>query len=126
MAPTPHRGDEALLNALAAGRSVKEAAEAAGLSERTVYRRIASPAFQGRLQALRDELITVALGELVGGASEAVATLKRLLQARDERVQLGAARTLLEQVLRLREALSLEQRLAALERQVGLERGRRR
>ena len=116
MPTTSARGDEALLNALAAGCPVKEAARAAGLSERTAYRRLASAAFQRRLAALRDELITAALGELASGASEAVATLKRLLKANDERVQLAAARALLEQVLKLREAVSLEQRLAALER----------
>jgi hypothetical protein len=120
------RGEEALLNALAAGRSVLQAAQAAGLSERTVYRRLASPAFQRRLAALRDELITAALGELVCCASQAVSKLRALLEARDERVQLQAARALLDQALRLREAVALEQRLAALERQAERERTRRR
>ena len=120
------RGEERLLNALAAGQSVKRAAEAAGLSERTVYRRLASAVFQRRLAALRDELITAALGELVACASQAVGKLRALLDADDERVQLQAARALLDQALRLREAVTLEQRLAALERNVELERRRRR
>jgi len=120
------RGDEALLNALAAGTSVKQAAQAAGLSERTVYRRLANTGFQQRLAAIRDELITAALGELVGCASKAVTTLRTLLEARDERVQLQAAKVLLEQALRLREAVALEQRLAALERRAERERRRRR
>jgi molybdenum-dependent DNA-binding transcriptional regulator ModE len=120
------RGEEALLNALAAGSSVKQAAQAAGLSERTVYRRLANTGFQQRLSAIRDELITAALGELVGCASKAVATLRGLLEARDERVQLQAAKVLLEQALRLREAVALEQRLAALERRAERERRRRR
>ncbi len=121
------RGEQALLSALAAGSSVEAAAKAAGISERTVYRRLQSPSFQGHLAALRDELVTGALGELVGSASEAVATLKRLLDARDERVQLGAARALLDQLLRLRETVLLEQRIRALERNVELakRRGRR-
>jgi hypothetical protein len=93
--------DDRLLAALAAGRSVEDAARTAGVAERTAY---------------RDELISAALGELVDCASEAVATLRALLSAADERVRLGAAKSTLEQLLRLRETLTLNQRLAALER----------
>ena len=113
-----NRGDELLLGALAAGSSVEQAAETAGISVRTAYRRLAEPAFARRLAQARDELISSALGELVECASEAVATLRALLSASDERVRLGAAKSTLEQLLRLRETLTLSQRLAALERAV--------
>jgi len=116
------RGEELLLSALAAGSSAEEAALAAGVSVRTVYRRLASPAFCSRLATMRDELVSAALGELVGCAEQAVATLRRLLEADAERVQLGAARTILDQLLRLREAVLLEQRVATLERQAERER----
>lgn len=72
----------------------------------------------------RDELIGVAPGELVDCASEAVATLRALLSASDERVRLGAAKATLEQLLRLRETITLSARLAALERSMQ-KRGRR-
>jgi hypothetical protein len=75
------------------------------------------------LAQARDELISSALGELVECASEAVATLRALLQANDERVRLGAAKSTLEQLLRLRETLTLSQRLAALERAMQSRRG---
>jgi|SRR5579859_2088346 len=120
MAATPLRGDERLLQALARGVSVKAAAGEAGVSERTAYRRLANPGFQKRLTALRDELITSALGELVGCAASAVQTLEQLLAEPDARVRLGAVRLVLEQVLKLREALTLEQRLQALERNAAL------
>ena len=121
------RSDERLLSALASGRSVSQAAQAAGLSERTVYRRLSGPAFQQRLSALRDELVTSALAELAGSAGAAVETLKGLLTSREERVQLAAAKAMLDQLLRLREAVALEQRLQALERRAERERqGRRR
>jgi hypothetical protein len=106
------------MRGLAAGGSVGPAAAAAGVSERTAYRRLADPGFRQRLAALRDELISAALGELTNSASDAVATLRRLLQAGDERVRLAAARAILEQTLRLREAVSVEQRLSALERRL--------
>src|SRR5438552_12555720 len=111
-----NRGDELLLGALAAGSPVEHAAETAGVSVRTAYRRLADPAFARHLAQARDELISSALGELVECASEAVATLRALLSASDERVRLGAAKSTLDQLLRLRETLMLSQRLAALER----------
>ena len=111
-----NRSDELLLTRLAAGATVEQAANAAGISTRTAYRRLADPAFTRRLAQARDELISSALGELVECASEAVATLRALLSASDERVRLGAAKSTLEQLLRLRETLTLSQRLAVLER----------
>jgi len=119
--PSPgsgRRGEEALLRALAAGEPVGLAAQAAGLSERTAYRRLGNPSFRQRLAALRDELISAALGELTHSTSDAVATLRQLLQSKDERVRLAAARAVLDQTLRLREAVTFEQRLNALERQL--------
>jgi len=120
------RSDELLLASLAAGSSVEQAAQAAGLSVRTAYRRLADPAFAGRLAQARDELITNALGELVDSASGAVATLRALLEAPDERVKLGAAKTILDQLLRIRETLTLSQRLATLERALQAGNGKRR
>jgi hypothetical protein len=116
MSRDQRRGDDSLLAALAAGSTVEVAAKAAGISVRTAYRRLADPVFARRLAQARDELISNALGELVECASEAVATLRALLSASDERVRLGAAKSTLDQLLRLRETLMLSQRLAALER----------
>jgi DNA-binding transcriptional ArsR family regulator len=112
----PKRADARLLSALASGISVAEAARATGLSQRTVYRRLADPAFRKQLSGLRDELVTDALAGLARSAAKAVETLRRLLEARNEHVQLGAARALLDQLLRLREGVELAERVAALER----------
>ena len=120
------RSDELLLQALAAGSSVEASAKATGISARTAYRRLADPGFARRLAQARDELISNALGELAECASEAVATLRALLSSSDERVRLGAAKSTLEQLLRLRETLTLSQRLAALERAMQARGGKRR
>jgi len=120
------RAEDSLLAALAAGNTVEDAAKAAGLSPRTAYRRLADPQFARRLAQARDELISSALGELVDCASEAVATLRALLGASDERVRLGAGKAILDQLLRLRETLTLSQRLAALERSLQAQTRRRR
>jgi hypothetical protein len=108
--------DGLLLAALASGSSVERAAKAAGLSIRTAYRRLADPGFAARLAQARDELLLAALGELAVCASEAVATLRELLSAPDDRIRLAAAKSTLEQLLRLRETLTLSQRMATLER----------
>jgi hypothetical protein len=123
--PQHRRGDEQLLGALAAGHAVEEAARAAGISQRTAYRRLADPAFQRRLAGARDNLVTEALGELVASAAAAVGTLRTLLDARDDRIKLGAAKTLLEQLLRIRETVALAERVAALERRQEQARRRR-
>jgi hypothetical protein len=121
-----NRRDELLLAALASGTPVEQAAKTAGVSKRTAYRRLADPRFASRLAQARDELISSALGELVEGASKAVKTLRSLLDAEDERVRLAAAKGHLEQLLRLRETLALNQRLAALERALQNRSGNRR
>src|SRR4051794_8629405 len=112
------RAGELLRAALAGGGAVEDAARRSGLSTRTAYRRLADPVFARRLAAARDELISSALGELVDSAAEAVATLRALLSAPDDRVRLGAAKATLDQLLRLRETLALSQRLALLEQQL--------
>jgi len=110
------RTDDLLLAALAAGSPIEEAARTAGTSTRTAYRRLANPTFARRLAHARDEVLTAALGELVDYASDAITTLRSLLNASDDRIRLAAAKATLEQLLRLRETLTLGQRLAALER----------
>jgi hypothetical protein len=121
-----HRGrknaDEALLLSLACGSSTEKAAADAGVSPRTVHRRMADAAFRARLHEMRGEMLKRAGGALSAAALRAVQTLLSL-QDRDQPagVRLGAARAILELGLRIREAGELEDRLVALEQQVGAE-----
>jgi hypothetical protein len=112
------KGEAALLTALAAGSTITDAAEEAGISERTAHRRLADPEFRRGVQAARAEMIQRALGKLAGNAADAVDTLGALLSARSESAQLGAARIILELGNKLRESVELEQRLADLERRL--------
>lgn len=107
--------DEALLAALAGGASVQAAGRLSGLSERTVYRRLQDRAFRARLNQARADMLERALGHLSRGAAEAAVTLRRLLRSADERVKLGAARSILELGAKIREGVDLAQRVAALE-----------
>lgn len=108
---------EAAALALAAGRTVMEAAKAAGAGERTVKTWLHDlPAFARRVAELRAEMTSRAVGRLADGMADAADTLGFLCRkARSETVRLGAARALLELGVRVREAVELEERVAALE-----------
>jgi hypothetical protein len=115
-----HRGrenaDAPLIAALAGGATVQDAAEVAGVAPRTVHRRLEDPAFRQSVANARTELIARAVGSLAESASEAASTLRALLGAETPpAVRLGAARSVLDLVVKLREHDELAERIAALE-----------
>lgn len=120
-----HRGrrnaDEALALALATGRTLRDAAGTSGVSERTAARRWADPAFRLRVSQLRGDMVQRSLGRMADGMGEAADVLRQLLAAESESVRLGAARSLLELGVRLRESVELERRLAELEQRFTVE-----
>jgi hypothetical protein len=107
--------DELIVAALASGHTLQEAAASAGVSPRTVSRRLADPAFKQRIHTLRGEMIGRALGRMADGMSDAAGTLRKLLKAKGESVRLGACRAMLELGVKLRECVEFEARLTALE-----------
>lgn len=107
--------DEFLAAALATGQTLRAAAVTAGIAERTAARRWADPAFRRRVAGLRGDLVQAAVGRLADGMSAAAEVLRQLLAAQSENVRLGAARSLLELGVNLRESVELEDRFAALE-----------
>ena len=106
-----------LLAALAGGATHQEAATQAGVSERTAYRRLEDPAFRQQLAEARGALITRAVGRLARDCAAAAATLAALLKANSETARLGAARSILELAVKMRESEELEARVTALEAQ---------
>lgn len=118
MAFIGRKKDDILALNLAAGASIAEAATKAGMGERTAYRRLADTAFRQRIQEMRGEMIGRALGCMADSMSEAADVLRNLLRAEAESVRLGAARSLLDLGVKLREAVELESRLVKLERRV--------
>jgi hypothetical protein len=116
----PQRGrrnaDQALLVALACGATVEAAARTAGVSPATVYRRQQDPEFQKRVQEFRSDMVQRTAGMLTAAAMEAVKTLLELQKTTvPAAVRLGAARSVLEIGIKVREVADLEERLAALE-----------
>lgn len=113
-------GKLAAVNALAAGKSAEQAALDAGCSARTVRRWREDHAFRQQVNERRTELLDAALGQLAEAAPEAVQTLRKALsapanQARATGARVAAARAILSMLIPLKEALDLDERIAALE-----------
>ena len=108
-------GEDQLITALASGTTVREAAKLAGVTERTVYRRLEDAEFRSHVQEARTVMFEQALGAVASAGVSAAQTLRDLLRASSESVRLGAARSVLELGSRLRENIELEERLSALE-----------
>lgn len=107
--------DELLIQALVEGATQVQAGRIAGVSERTVRRRLDDPAFVRAYQARRRVVLDVSRGRLFALHGEAVDTIGDLMATADsERVRLAAALEILKQVPRA-EAEELADRVAALE-----------
>ena len=109
--------NDLLIAALATGLTQDEAGKRAGVSERTVSRRLTDPNFRQKVADYRAGLLARTADRLIAAGVKAVAALEDLLQAGSESARLGAARSILEFGPRIREFHDLEERLLALEAQ---------
>jgi autotransporter translocation and assembly factor TamB len=111
--------DDALIQALACGATAESAAQKAGISLRTVQRRLNDPAFQQRLREMKDDMLKRSASMLTALNGEAIKTLASLQgNSTPPNVRLGAARAVIELSARLRESAELHERITALEEQV--------
>ena len=113
--PSLSRRHEAVMVALLANPTIKEAAAAAGVNESTVWRLMQREEFQKAYKAAQEKALDGALGTLQGAAGEAVATLQRNLKCGVPAAENGAAKVLLDFTLKAREQFGLDARLKALE-----------
>jgi hypothetical protein len=120
------QADEALVEHLAAGHTVESAAQLSSISRATAFRRLKDETFRRRVAEAHAEMHARAMGVLSSGAVEAATRLRVLLQSGDEKVQLAAARAILENATRYRDSVELEERLAALEEVAAKQKERRR
>lgn len=107
--------DRILIASLASGKSTQLAAAEAGVSERTVYRRLEEPEFRRNMVASRGRMVDYLTNRLAEASNNAFERLQILLTADSEHVQLGAARAILDQMLRLRNMVEFETRLTRVE-----------
>jgi hypothetical protein len=103
---------------LAGGDSVKAAAKAGRVAERTVWTWLANPLFKAEVNRQRDAMIADALGTLSRGATAAAAVHLELLASEDEGIRLRAAQSLLDRLVALRGSVEMAERLAALEARI--------
>ena len=115
----PHRGranaDDIIAAALAAGRTHQDAATAAGVSAKTVFRRAADPAFKARVAELRSALVRSAAGRLADGMAEAAGVLRALLGNDDPHIRHKAAVKVIELGVKVADLAELEARIGELE-----------
>jgi hypothetical protein len=116
--------DAALLLALASGQTIRDAARAAGIGERTATRRVADPEFRRLIAQTRNEMTNRALGRITDAMTAAADTLRALLNAEAESVRLAAARTILELPNKMSISLELAEQLEELKQRYEQSTGR--
>jgi hypothetical protein len=111
-----HAADPKLLLALACGATAESAARQVGVSPSTVWRRLKNSRFVRRLQRMRAEMQLRIADQLTAAGTEGVRTLVELMKAGSPpSARLGAARSVVELGLKVRESADLHLRLTELE-----------
>ncbi len=114
---TRERAELPLLTALVSGMPVAQAAEKAGICERTAYKWLADQDFKDKLATMRAEILASCAETLNNAAPYAAATLINLMDDTNQPwIRLQAARTCIELGLSMRRACDFEERLLTLER----------
>lgn len=110
--------DDRLIAALASGRTYQQSADEAGVSLRTVNRRMSDPEFRELVRAARSQLLDAATGRLAHAATAAVDALSDLAEnAESEVARVSAAKALVNLIIPLGERIDFEERLCKLEEQ---------
>jgi len=109
--------DDIIAAALASGATHQEAGATAGVSERTIRRRLEQPEFTAQVARQRDELVSRTADKLTSLTTTAVDTLSSLVSAVDTPagVKLRAAMGILAMHRVWRDATELENRLRRVE-----------
>lgn len=109
-----------LLNALVLNRSVEAAAEAAGVSKTTAYRWMRDETFATELRRVELTALNEATRSLVALNSKAIKTLEDVIDdpTASAAVRVRAATEIVGSMLKLREVIGLEERIAAIEARV--------
>ena len=110
-----------ILSALLTTRTIRDAAEQAGTTERTIYKYLHDPEFLRELDAVNFACLQAAAGAIQRGMEDAINVLQGVLKDPDASPQarINAARTILDYGLRTYEALQLLPRIEKLEQLAG-------
>lgn len=110
---------EKALASLLTSRTRREAAKAAGISERTLYKYLLEPDFRDAYQATISGIVADVTRQIQNALSPAVDALLEVVTDTEAgaMARITAARTILDFGLRFTEAVDFIQRLEALERE---------
>jgi hypothetical protein len=102
---------------LAAGCSSEATARKVGVSPKTIQRWRRDDDFNNLIDSLRQRMTDTALGLLTAGAAAAVRTLRRNIKpgVGSPATQNGAANSILDRLLKVKELIELERRVTQLE-----------
>lgn len=101
--------------ALLSEPTIAAAARKAGVGESTLLRWMATASFRAEYRAARRQVVEQAVARLQQATSDAVDCLQRNLTCGIPAVEVGAARTVLDQAIRAVELIDLADRVDALE-----------
>lgn len=109
---------ERLLN----GGTVQGAADAAGVSRKTVYKWLSIPAFQEAINSAQAEAMARLSRALIALGGSAIETLGETMSDKTQppAVRVRAADIVTNRLLTMRESVEFEARLAELEKQAGI------
>ena len=101
---------------IAAVGNREEAARRAGISKNCLYKWLKDPLFKRELEGLQNEIFLDSFGFLKAAAVRAAATLIGLMsRSESPSIQRAAANDVLNQVVRFKEIMEVERRLASIE-----------
>jgi hypothetical protein len=112
----------ALITALISCPSIKEAAAQCGIAEKTAHAWLRESVFQAELRKVQDALTREAMTRVIGSVGKAVAVLESIMQDEDSTPapRVSAAKTILEQALKIYDLENIQRRLDALEKEAGI------
>lgn len=110
--------EDRIIAALLSTSTVREAAEVAGVSERTIYTRLKEKDFKASLEKTRRELWKGHTQALQGQLGKAIDTIVEIMDGDDvpPQVRLNAASEIIRSGMKLTELVDVVERVDALER----------
>ncbi len=113
--------DELIIGGLSAGLTHADAADLAGVSTKTVQRRLADERFVAEVARRRGQQVERVTGQLSQLSVRAVDTLESALGDESPTIRLRAADLTLNWLVRLRREADLERRIAEIELELASE-----
>lgn len=104
-----------LIPAAASGGTLRQIAEAAGVSPSTVQRRLRDPAVREMIAQARKDAVTHVVAALAEARSVAAQRLRALIDSEDDGMALRASTAVLRYSAHFESLYVLEQRIAAME-----------